>query len=95
MAAELDISSPGEDTLKIYSIISSAFYWPYPHMKRRQFKLTGSVASLTDDSAYTLGEVSQVYSGDNFSRVLVSNEQIDIEVYERKGELIHTIQYRF
>ncbi len=95
MAAELDISSPGEDTLKIYSIISSAFYWPYPHMKRRQFKLTGSVASLTDDSAYTLGEVSQVYSGDNFSRVLVSNEQIDIKVYERKGELIHTIQYRF
>ncbi|NES82055.1 MAG: alkaline phosphatase family protein, partial [Moorea sp. SIO2B7] len=95
MAAELDISSPGEEPLKVYSIISSAFYWPYSHTKRKQFKLTGSVASSTDENAYTLGKVSDVYSGDNFSRVNVSNEQITVEVYERKGELMHSIQYRF
>ena len=95
MAAELDISLPEEEPLNIYSVISSAFYWPYPHARQRHFNLTGFVASATDDDAYRLGEVSQVYSGDNFSRVIVSNEQIKIEVYERKGDFIHTIEYSF
>ena len=95
MSAALDISLPGEDALKIYSIISSAFYWPYPHMKQRQFNLTGTVASATNEGAYRLGEVSQVYSGDNFSRVIVSHQKIKIEVYERKGDLVQTIEYRF
>ncbi|ELS05305.1 phosphodiesterase/alkaline phosphatase D [Xenococcus sp. PCC 7305] len=95
MAAELDISKPGEDSWKIYSIISSAFFWPYSHMKASQFNLTGSVPSLDNENAYSLGKVSQVYSGDNFSRVSVSHEQIAIEVYERKGELMHSIQYQF
>lgn len=95
MAAELDVSGPGENELKIYSIISSAFYWPYPHKKRRNFQLTGSVASRDDENAYTLGKVSNVYSGDNFSRVRVSNERIEVEVYERKGDLMHAIEFVF
>lgn len=95
MAAELDISLPEEETLSIYSIISSAFYWPYPHTQSRQFKLTGSVSSSQEDRVYTLGKVSEVYSGDNFSRVMVNHEQITIEVYERKGKLVHTIEYDF
>lgn len=95
MAAELDISQPEAESLKIYSVISSAFYWPYPHTKQRQFRLKGFVASATNESAYSLGEVSPVYSGDNFSRVTVSQEQIEIQVYERKGDFIHSIQYQF
>jgi alkaline phosphatase D len=95
MAAELDISDPGGEPLKIYSIISSAFYWPYPHTKRRKFQLTGFVASSNKDKAYELGEISEVYSGDNFSRVRVSDVDIEIEVYERKGELKHSIRYQF
>ena len=95
MAAELDISNSGEDSLNIYSIISSAFFWPYPHTKASQFNLAGFVASATDEDAYRLGRVSEVYSGDNFSRVSVSNEQIAVEVYERKGTLKHSIQYGF
>ena len=95
MAAELEISKSGEDPLKIYSIISSAFFWPYSHSKASQFNLTGFVAALDNEKAYSLGKVSKVYSGDNFSRVAVSNEQIAVEVYERKGKLMHSIQYQF
>ena len=95
MAAELDIGSSEGDSLNIYSIISSAFYWPYPHMKQKQFKLTGFVASKKNKKAYSLSKVSQVYSGDNFSRVIVSNQQITVEVYERKGKLADTITYHF
>jgi hypothetical protein len=32
---ELGIGASDGGALKIYSIIASAFYWPYPHMKRR------------------------------------------------------------
>jgi len=95
MSAELDISDRGEAPLKIYSIISSAFYWPYPHMKRKQFKLTGFVASESDEQAYTLGDVSEVYSGDNFSRVRVSNSALEVEVFERKGDFENRIRFEF
>ena len=95
MAAELDISEPNGAPLKIYSIISSSFYWPYPHMKRRKFQLTGSVASLNEDNQYLLGQVSDVFSGDNFTRVKVSQERFIVEVYERKGDLVHSAEFRF
>jgi len=95
MAAELDIGSANGTPLKIYSIISSAFYWPYPHMKRNQFQLTGFVASSQDQQAYALGKISEIFSGDNFSRIHVSNKEIKIEVYERKGKPEHSICYKF
>ena len=95
MAAELDINPGAAEPLKIYSVISSAFYWPYPHMKRKQFKLTGFVASLNNDQEYTLGKVSEVFSGDNFSRLRVSDSALEIEVYERKGTLENSIRYEF
>ena len=95
MAAELDINNSGSDPLNIYSIISSSFFWPYSHTKASQFNLTGFVASARNENAYRLGRVSEVYSGDNFSRVSVSNERIAVEVYERKRELMHSIKYDF
>ncbi|MDQ6989927.1 MAG: alkaline phosphatase D family protein [Mariprofundaceae bacterium] len=95
MAAALDVSLPDEPALHIYSVISSAFYWPYPHMKRSQFNLTGHVASANNPKAYKLGQVSKVCSDDNFSKVHVTNSGISIEVYTRKGDLAHRIHYNF
>jgi alkaline phosphatase D len=95
MASELDISGTGEDPLFIYSIISSAFYWPYPHEKRRQFRLTGYVASADDEKAYELGQSSDVFSGDNFTRVSVNKDLIGIDVFERKGEHVYHMEYDF
>jgi alkaline phosphatase D len=95
MAAELDISDPGASQLKIYSVISSAFYWPYPHMKRRKFQLQGHVASVTDPQAYRLGQVSDVYSSDNFSRVRVNHQDLSVEVFDRKGRPEHAISFEF
>lgn len=95
MASELDISASGEDPLFIYSIISSAFYWPYPHEKRRQFQLTGYVASASNERAYELGQSSDVFSGDNFTRISVSKEWVVIDVFERKGEHVYHMEYVF
>ncbi|WP_325894353.1 alkaline phosphatase D family protein [Grimontia sp. NTOU-MAR1] len=95
MAAELNIAEHGTAPLNIYSIISSAFFWPIIHMQKRQFVLTGSVASAADNNAYQLGAVSDVYSGDNFTRVKVSQERLEIRVYERKGILESTMTFDF
>ena len=94
MAAALNIGYSNGPPLKIYSIISSSFYWPYSHMKQRQFQLTGSVA-MDNGGDYILEQVTNVFSGDNFTRVKVSQEHIEIEVYERKGDLVHTDKFRF
>ncbi|WP_031434098.1 alkaline phosphatase D family protein [Methylomarinum vadi] len=94
MAAELNIGT-ADKPLAIYSVISSSFYWPYPHMKRRHFQLSGHVASADDRNAYQLGKISEVYSGDNFTRVKVTPKTLDIKVYERKGELLQKIRFQF
>ncbi len=96
MSAELDISEGEEPTQKIYSVISSAFYWPYPHTQGRTFQLTGSLKSLSNPNTYRLGQVSKVYSGDNFSRVRVTPSGLEVSVYERKGKLIYDkVRYHF
>lgn len=95
LTAELDISKANGPALKIYSIISSAFYWPYPHMKRRKFQLSGHLASSKNAKAYKLGKVSEVFSGDNFSRVKVSPGGFSVEVFERKGKRESHIEISF
>ena len=94
MSAELDIGTD-KNPLKIYSIISSAFYWPYPHMKRRNFKLDGYVSSAKDEKAYKLGKISEVYSSDNFTRVKVKPTGVNIEVFNRKGGREHVDDFTF
>lgn len=94
LAAELDVGSEAEP-LKIYSVISSSFYWPYPHMKRRQFQLSGKLSTNGVGNGYQLGKVSPVYSGDNFSRVRASPTRLKVEVYERKGGLKHSQEFHF
>ncbi len=95
LAAEMDISDNAQSPLKLYSVISSAFYWPYPHTGARHLQLQGFVASAENERAYPLGTVSDVFAGDNFTRVRASGSDLKIEVYERKGELVQEIRYEF
>ncbi|MGR5501391.1 alkaline phosphatase D family protein [Vibrio sp. DNB22_10_4] len=88
MSAELDISVEGQPPLKILSIISSSFFWPYPHMKRRQFKVSGYVASEANPNAYPITKVTKGFSGDNFTRVKVTPSRLVVEIFARKGGLV-------
>ncbi len=95
LAAEMDISEDGKPKHVIHSVVSSAFYWPYPHMKRKEFKLSGHIASEHHGEAYRLTKVSKVFSGDNFTRLHISQEGLEVKVYERKGDLAHRIDFSF
>ncbi|MDJ0799776.1 MAG: alkaline phosphatase D family protein [Calothrix sp. MO_167.B12] len=74
---------------KIISIVSSAFFWPYPHTQASSFQLDGELK--TDSShRYRLINAGPVHSIDNFTRVTVDKSALKVEVFSRKGKLCDT-----
>ena len=83
MSAEL--ISPSDPDFKVISVISSSFFWPFPHAKRKQFKLEGLLHPIGRD--YTLHKAGPVRSTDNFVRVSVGPRTLRVDVFSRKGDL--------
>ncbi len=79
---------------KIIAVISSAFFWPYPHPSARKFKLKGTIDGGSIGEC-TLSNFSPVVGDDNFTRVSVTTRQIQVEVFRRKGELCHQMIHKF
>ncbi len=91
MSAEL--TTPKDEEFRIISIISSAFFWPYPHLKRRAFKINGEIR--TNSSLNYKVEAEQVYSTDNFTRVTAKTNSLQINVFSRKGDLLGDKTYSY
>ncbi len=80
--------SPRDDmNFKITSVISSSFFWPYPISRTRYFQLSGTLESV-GASKYEIINRSQVISDDNFTKVVVNPNMLEIIVYGRKGEIL-------
>ncbi len=73
--------------LKIISVVSSAFFWPYPHPSSRHFKLRGTIDGGSTGQ-FTLANASRVIGDDNFTRVRITPTQIRVRQYARKGRQI-------
>lgn len=80
MASQLELG----DNINITSIVSSAFFWPYPHPKRGRFKLNGELDTLTENK-FKVVKASQVFPTDAFTKVQVSPNKVKVEFYSRKG----------
>ncbi|MGK7877589.1 MAG: alkaline phosphatase [Xenococcaceae cyanobacterium] len=87
MSAEL-VSSDDPD-FKVISIISSAFFWPYPHPTSKSFILSGTIPSNSAVN-YEVVKGGPVYATDNFTRVTADLNSVKVEVFARKGELLGT-----
>lgn len=83
MAVEL--LSDTDPDFRILSVVSSPFYWPYPHTSRRQFQLEGRLASQSP-YMFRLENASEVHTTDNFTRLTIAPEGVEVKVHERKGE---------
>jgi len=79
---------------KIIAVVSSAFFWPYPHPSARKFKLKGSIDGGSIGEC-VLSNFSAVVGDDNFTKVKVTPNQIQLAVYERKGGLCHQMTHKF
>lgn len=85
MSAELRTSQ--DPDFKVISIISSSFFWPYPHMDPGGFVLTGKIKSNSANE-YVVDSPSEVFSTDNFGRVDVAPEAITVSFFQRKGDAL-------
>ncbi|MGE8145377.1 alkaline phosphatase D family protein [Pseudomonas frederiksbergensis] len=71
----------------VHSIISSSFFWPYPHMSANEFAFDANLSGTTDRN-YVTHLLSGVYSDDNFARFESSLKGVDVSFFERKGDLL-------
>ena len=83
MSSELHLA--GQPDFKIVSVVSSAFYWPYPHPSRRKFLLEGLLETDTGQT-YQIRRASEVYRTDNFTRLRIEPDRVRVEVFPRKGD---------
>lgn len=83
MASELALD--GDPKFKIVSIVSSAFFWPYPHPRRRKFLLKGDIKSETGQR-YFVRNSSSIYPTDAFVRTEIDPSKVNVWFYTRKGK---------
>jgi alkaline phosphatase D len=85
----------GDANFKIVSVISSAFFWPYPHPRRRAFLLEGAIRTNDSTRRYIVTEATEVYPNDSFMRLDVDLDGVAVEFFSRKGALLGRQQYAF
>ena len=80
--------------LKLVSVVSSAFFWPYPHPDARRFKLSGTI-DAGSAGEFRLANFTPVVADDNFTRVRATLTGLSVDVYSRKGHHRHASTFDF
>jgi alkaline phosphatase D len=93
-ALTIELGSPEDAAFRVLSIVSSPFFWPYPHSSWGRLRLSGPLPAASE-VVYELRNSSPVHISDCFTRVLVSPERLRADLYSRKGELLQTTAYEF
>ena len=68
-----------------HQIVSSSFFWPYPHAKKGDFEDNKLLSNGANTSEYGARIKSKVFSDDNFAKLDISVDKIVCTFYERKG----------
>lgn len=79
---------------KIISVVSSAFFWPYPHESISDFSTSGPIDGGAAGD-FEIRALQSAYSGDNFTRLTVEPTRVTVEVFERKGERVSARTHLF
>ena len=87
MTAELH--HPDDPQFKVVSVISSPFYWPYPHSSAGDFQVTGTLAG---SNGFRLHRGGPVHATDSFARVTVRPDRVRVEFFKRKGERLGSVK---
>ena len=79
-----------------YQVVSSSFFWPYPHMEKKDFQMDGPIKSNQSASEFSARINSPVYSEDNFVRLDISVTSVSVSFFKRKGDSLgKSIQMAF
>ena len=78
-----ELRAVGGSGTKLVSIVSSPFFWPYPGGPAALVRLGGTIRA--GDLTFELAEAGPVQTADNFTRVSVHPDRVEVEVFSRKG----------
>ena len=81
-------------SFKVISVVSSSFFWPYPHPARSSFQKNGKLKS-NSHNGYAIAKHSNVHTTDSFARVTCSPTRMTVEFYARKGAKLGATTHRF
>ena len=70
---------------RVSAIISSSFYYPYSHSEASNFKLKGTLEKI-GAVKYTIEKPSKVVAANNFTRVTLTKDGLEVGIFGRKGE---------
>ena len=73
---------------RIVQVVSSSFFWPYPHMRRREIVMDAKLVVPKNGAAYRAKVISPVVKKDNFARVELDPGQLRVHYVGRKGEAL-------
>lgn len=79
------LACPDDPEFLVHQVVSSSFFWPYPHMQENDFAFSGSISTV-NGRRYAVRRTSPVHSTDNFARIEASPDELRVSFYERKGE---------
>ena len=82
MAAQLTRSD--NPNFKVLSIVSSPFFWPYPHPDNSTFQMIGL---LNGHETIQVDPLIDVFSKENYAKVSAKPNELLIEIKSRKGEV--------
>jgi alkaline phosphatase D len=74
----------------VLQIVSSAFFWPVSAASRDHFIASGP---LDKGGPYVVSSSPKYRVEDNFTRVSISQNGLDVEVFDRKGKLLMSKQW--
>jgi len=89
-----ELKTPLDSSFKVISVVSSSFFWPYPHMDSGEFDFDDNIKSSSENS-YKAVNASPVFSTDNFARLKVDPNGVTISFFQRKGDLLGTVDRPF
>ncbi|MDO6620294.1 alkaline phosphatase [Shewanella sp. 6_MG-2023] len=90
MAAELTRSDNPE--FKVTSIVSSPFFWPYPHPNNDTFQMSGQ---LCGHEHIYINKLMDIFNDENYAKISASPNKLEIEIKSRKGKLIQNKEIIF
>jgi alkaline phosphatase D len=89
-----ELASAGKPDFRVLSVISSAFFWPYPHGSWRSFQDSGQLTAVSPHT-YEVVNSSQRFGTDNFTRISVDLQKLRIQIFSRKGDPLYDSEYVF
>lgn len=92
MSSKLTCST--QSNFNIHSIISSSFFWPYPQGQAHIYKRSGMLTQ-SGSCNYEVSYTGKVHSDDNFTRINVDPNRLNVEIYNRKGKPLGTENFTF